>query len=59
MRDAQNCGYALVDVLLGGCPAGDANAHGGLAVPFGCAAPAGPFPLHFRDDVFGCGGVAE
>ena len=49
----------MLDVGVGGGPTGDADAHGGVAVPLGGAAPAGAFGLDIADDALGFFGSAE
>ena len=58
-RDSDHGGDAAVDIGVGGGPAGNADAHGGAALPDGDAAPAGAVVLKFFDDALGFFGVAE
>ena len=39
----------LLDVIVGGSPGGDADAHGGLPLPDGATAPAGAVGLDAGD----------
>src|SRR5690242_337280 len=57
--DLEDGGEAAVDVFVGGGPTGNADAHGGAAVPLGSTAPAGAFVLDFGDDATRFFGTAE
>ncbi len=50
---AEDGGDALVDVGVGGGPIADADAHGGLILPDGAAAPAGSVFLNGGDGALG------
>src|ERR1043166_5093130 len=54
-----HCSDAAIDIRIGGGPAGDADAHGGAALPDSYAAPASAFVLKLFDDALGLLGVAE
>ena len=56
---AEDGGDALVDVGVGGGPIADADAHGGLILPDGAAAPAGSVLLNGGDGAPGLFGSAE
>ena len=57
--DSDDGGDATVDIGVGGGPAGNADAHGGAALPDSHGAPAGAFFLQLFDDAVGSFGVAE
>src|SRR5437899_1610232 len=48
--DPHDGGHAAFDIFVGGSPAGDGDAHGGLTVPLRTAAPASAVRLNFGDD---------
>ena len=59
LGDAEDGCDALFDVVVGGGPVADADAHGGLALPDGAAAPAGAFLLNGGDGARVCSGVPK
>jgi hypothetical protein len=58
-RDPDHHGDAAVDIGVGGGPGGDADPHGGPALPDSHAAPTGTVFLKFFDDALRHFGVAE
>ena len=59
LGDPDHRGDAAIHVGIGGGPAGNADAHGGPALPDGNAAPASAVFLKLFDHAFGFLGVAE
>ena len=58
-RDPDHRSDAAVDIGVGGGPAGNADPHGGPALPDGYATPTGAVFLKFFDDALGFFGIAE
>src|ERR1700681_798150 len=48
-RHPDHCREAALDILIRGCPAGDADPHRGTSMPLCSTAPAGAIILHIRN----------